>query len=279
MRCLLGLFVWPVGSHLVWMMAAVRVPLASVTPTMAAWSHVEYSASCSGCVALQRAWLIVAEVSTSLARTMLNAVRASATLATTMADHGKQQLDAAGYLDCGSISPTVASVTEYLWRAYFWVLCVGCCCTGWQTVVRVILVIKAALTAGAASYQSGGVCWLGRGCDEHNHNKCSWVSKSQLSIVYATLFQAAVGCGADKLQYSCNLDTHWWACSWLQMWLVTHTLFVVQSEVNVTRLEWQMVIFGLGITITCNWKYMYILYNMLLNERGGLQYIDTLLGF
>lgn len=30
--CLLALFVWPVGSHLVWMMAAVRVPLASVTP-------------------------------------------------------------------------------------------------------------------------------------------------------------------------------------------------------------------------------------------------------
>lgn len=40
LRCLLWLFVWPVGSHLVWIMAAVRVPLASVTPTMAAWSHV-----------------------------------------------------------------------------------------------------------------------------------------------------------------------------------------------------------------------------------------------
>lgn len=117
MRCLLELFVWPVRSHLVWMMAAVRVPLASVTPTMAAWSHVAYSASCSGFVALQWAWLIVAEVSTNLARMMLNAARVSATLATTMADHGKQQLAAAGCLDCGCISPTVASVTEYLWRA------------------------------------------------------------------------------------------------------------------------------------------------------------------
>lgn len=106
MRCLLGLFVWPVGSHLVWMMAAVRVPLASVTPTMAAWSYVAYSGSCSGCVALQWAWLIVAEVSAFLARTMLKAAGVSATLATTMAHPGKQQLGAAGYLDCGCNSPS-----------------------------------------------------------------------------------------------------------------------------------------------------------------------------
>lgn len=75
MSCLLALFVWPVGSHLVWMMAAVRVPLASVILTMAARSHVEYNASCSGWVALQWARPIVAEVSTSLARMMLNAAR------------------------------------------------------------------------------------------------------------------------------------------------------------------------------------------------------------
>lgn len=39
----------------------------------------------------------------------------------------------------------------------------------------VILVIKAALTAGAASYHSSGDCWLVRGRDEHNYNKCDWL--------------------------------------------------------------------------------------------------------
>ncbi len=92
MRCLLGLFVWPVGSHLVWMMAAVKMPLASVTPTMAAWSHVAYSASCSGCEAVQRAWLIVAEVSTSRARMVLNAARVTATL---KSDYGESRCTAA----------------------------------------------------------------------------------------------------------------------------------------------------------------------------------------
>lgn len=53
----------------------------------------------------------MAEVSTSLARTTLNAARVSATLATTMVDHGKQKLRAAGYFDHGCNSPTVASVT------------------------------------------------------------------------------------------------------------------------------------------------------------------------
>lgn len=69
-------------------------------------------------------------------------------------------------------------------------------------MVRVILVIKAALTAGAASYHSGGVCWLGRGRDEHNYNK------TQLSTVHATVFQAAMECEAGELQCSCNVDTH-----------------------------------------------------------------------
>lgn len=45
----------------------------------------------------------------------------------------------------------------------------GCCHASWQTGEG-DFVIKAALTAGAASYHSGGVCWLGRGCDEHNNN-------------------------------------------------------------------------------------------------------------
>lgn len=45
---------------------------------------------------------------------MLNAGMVSATMGTTMGDHATHQLGAAGYLDCGYISPTVASVTEYL---------------------------------------------------------------------------------------------------------------------------------------------------------------------
>lgn len=172
-RCLLGLFVWPVGSHLVWMMAAVRVPLASVTPTMAAWSHAAYSASCSGCAALQRAWRIAAEVSTSLARTMQNAARVSATSATAMEDRGKQQLGAAGCLNCGCIGSDWVSVTSVSLDALCGPLLplhrltdCGESDSGDQSsfdcsVQRLITLVESAGWAEAR--------------DEHNNNKCDWL--------------------------------------------------------------------------------------------------------
>ena len=87
---------------------------------------------------------------------------------------------APGYLDCGYIRPTVASVTEYPWRAEFLMLCVGS--RGWQTVVRVTLVIKGTLTAGAASYHSGGVAgWAVMNTTTASVTDCSRVSKPQLA--------------------------------------------------------------------------------------------------
>lgn len=216
MRCLLGLFVWPVGSHLVWMMAAVRVPLASVTPTMAAWSHVAYSASCSGCVALQWAWLIVAEVSTSLARTTLNAARVSATLATTMVDHGKQKLRAAGYFDHGCNSPTVASVT--VTSIILETLC----------GLLPLWLLHRLTDCGESDFgdQSSFDCWCSKlslwwsllvghrpwWTQRQQVWLTAGISKTQLSIVRAALLLAEVECGTDKLWYSCNQDTHWWVC-------------------------------------------------------------------
>lgn len=211
-RCLLGLFVWPVGSHLVWMMAAVRVPLASVTPTMAAWSHAAYSASCSGCAALQRAWRIAAEVSTSLARTMQNAARVSATSATAMEDRGKQQLGAAGCLNCRlhrlrlSIcderepgcsvwAAAAAAQADRLWWEWF----------RWSKQLWLL---------GAATYHSGGVCWLGRG-PWWTQQQQVWLTataanKTQLSIVHATLSLAAAECVVDELHFFCSLGKYWW---------------------------------------------------------------------
>lgn len=47
------------------------------------------------------------------------------------------------------------------------------------------------------------------------------MNNTLLSIVHATLPPAAVEYGADKLQCSCNLDTHQWVCFSLQMWTTT----------------------------------------------------------
>lgn len=186
MRCLLGLFVWPVGSHLVWMMAAVRVPLASVTPTMAAWSHVAYSASCSGYVALQWAWLIVAEVSTPLLSTMLNAARASATLATAVADQGKAaarcswlaglRLQQPGCGKCGGVSVWAsAAQADRLWRERFW-----WSKQLWLLVQQVITLVESAGWAGAAMNTTTtsvtDCCWGEQ--DSVKHCSCYSVSSS-----------------------------------------------------------------------------------------------------
>ena len=142
---------------------------------MAAWSHAAYSASCSGCAALQRAWRIVAEVSTSPARTMQNAARASATSVTAMEDRGKQQLSAAGCLNCGCISSHWVSVTSMSLDALCGLL--------------LLLLLHRLTDCGESdsSDQSGFDCsvqqlitlvefagWA-EARDEHNNNKSDWL--------------------------------------------------------------------------------------------------------
>lgn len=147
--CLLGLFLWPVRFQLVWMMAAVRMPLATVTQTMVASTDVANRASCLDCAALQWAWQIVADVSVYLAKMALIAVKVSATLTSTTAANITLMQRATRAVTVRSL--TQASVTEQLWWAWCWLFCVGCRCSRRLTVVRVILVSEAAWAAGAAS--------------------------------------------------------------------------------------------------------------------------------
>lgn len=142
----------------------------------------------------------MAEVSTSLARPKLQAVRVSTTLATLMADHGKHRLRASGYLDRPRFSPIEEGMTELSVKGQksggsVWAAARA------DRLVRVTLVIKAALTAGAASYHSGGESY-----DEHNYNKYDCSCGESCSHLLENVARITESSFCDAIRGKCDSD-------------------------------------------------------------------------